>query len=234
MMENILEWDRQMMVALNLSGSHTVFGDYFMWMTTQIFIWVPVVLMLLYVVCKNKGREAIPVILMIIAVFVLCDQVSSSIMKPLVARPRPGHDPLVMDLLQYVHDYRGGAFGFPSSHAANSFGFAMFSALLFRYRWYSLVVFVWATLCAYTRLYLGVHFPLDILTGISLGLLFGGLCYFIYCHFWNNKKYQLSKHAIASTRTASGFEKSDLNRLLGVLLIVFFCIVFFAYKMTTV
>lgn len=233
MLENILEWDRQLMVSLNLSGSHTVFSDYFMWMTTQIFIWLPVILMLLYVIIKNKGQKAIPIILMIIAVFVLCDQLSSSIMKPLIARPRPSHDPLVMNMLQYFKDYKGGSFGFPSSHAANSFGFAMFSALLFRYRWYSIVVFVWATLCAYTRLYLGVHYPLDIITGVCIGMLFGALCYYVYCRFGNNKKYQISEHATLPTETRSGYLKADLNRLLGVLLIVFFCIIFFAVKMST-
>lgn len=224
-MEEILSWDRAMMVKLNLSGMHNLFLDSFMWQTTQIFVWAPVVLFFLYMIFKAKRRDGFYLLLFIVLVFLLCDQISSSILKPWIGRLRPSRDPLVMNLLEYVYDYRGGQFGFPSSHAANSFGFAMFSSLLLRFRPYTVVAFVWAATCAYTRLYLGVHFPLDILCGTLLGLFCGWLCYYLY------QKTPWSKcETFTPDKTISGFEKADVVRLIALLFVTFFLIFFFSYQ----
>lgn len=215
-MEQLLVLDRELMVALNLSGSHNGFMDGFMWMSSQIAVWTPAILFLLYVLYKAKGKQALWIVLMIAMVFLLCDQISSSILKPWVARVRPSHDPLVMDLLQYVHDYHGGQFGFPSSHAANSFGFAVFTSLLFRYRFYTVFSLIWASVCAYSRIYLGVHFPGDILVGTVLGVSIGCLCYFCYRR-WLGEPFRTSN----SVYTISGFQTADLNRLVFLLLGIF-------------
>jgi len=235
MLESLLEWDKEALVLLNMSGKHTAFGDFFIWMSTQTITWVPAFLTFLYVVIKNKTRESLLLIGVIVILFVLCDQISSSVIKPLVARPRPSQDPLVMNLLQYVNDYRGGQFGFLSSHAANAFGFATFSALLFRYKWYSLFVFLWATLHSYTRLYLGVHFPLDIIAGILLGLLIGSICFWIYQkaklfiprydNFSSIKNRQFAKY------TKTGFMITSIQLLLYSFSITLFCLLFCAWQM---
>ncbi len=235
MLESLLEWDREFLVFLNMSGNHTVFLDFFMWMVTQTFIWLPAFLAFFYVVVKGKKKEALLIVGVTILLFLLCDQISSSIIKPLVARPRPGKDPLVMDLLQYVNNYRGGRFGYLSSHAANTFGFAMFSSLLFKYRWYSIFAFLWAALCSYSRLYLGVHFPLDIISGMVLGLLIGWFCYWLVGRirrFIPQSDTGLNKNRIVLTNyTKSGFSVKNIWFLLYTLILTLFCITCFALQM---
>ena len=99
-------------------------------------------------------------------------------------RFRPSHNPQIADLLHlHVHDdgelYRGGKFGFVSSHAANTFAVAMFSSLIFRFKSYVLFIFFWAAIVSYSRIYLGVHYPLDILGGALLGGIISLISYFI-------------------------------------------------------
>jgi len=235
MIDSLLEWDREMLVFLNMSGKHTVFLDFFMWMVSQVLIWIPAFLAFFYVVVKDKKREALLIMGITILLFLLCDQISASIIKPLVERPRPGKDPLVMDLLQYVNNYRAGQFGFPSSHATNSFGFALFTSLLFKYRWYTVFAFLWAALCSYSRLYLGVHFPLDILSGMLLGLLVGSFCYWLYGktkRFVSQTDIGLSKNSILTTNyTKSGFSVKGIWLLLYSLMVTLFCVVCFALQM---
>jgi undecaprenyl-diphosphatase len=226
MLETLLEWDRIALIFLNMSGSHTPFLDFFMWMTTRIFIWLPAFLVFFYVIVKDKRKESLLILGSVIILFVLCDQITSSILKPLIARPRPSRDLAIMDFLQYVNDYRGGRFGFPSSHAANSFGFAMLTSLLLRYRWYTVVAFSWAALCTYTRLYLGVHYPSDILVGMILGVLIGWLCYLIY-----RKVRKLMPHFIkpiyvpSNHTTSSGYTITHIRFLILSLAAVLFCII---------
>ena len=85
-----------------------------------------------------------------------------------------------MNLLSYVNDYRGGAYGFPSNHASNGFAAATFLALLLRNRWVTLSAFLWAIGSCYSRMYMGVHYPTDILCGALLGSLFAIVIYLIY------------------------------------------------------
>jgi undecaprenyl-diphosphatase len=231
MFETFLEWDREALVWLNMGGSHTPFLDFFMWMTTQIFIWLPAFLTFFYVVIKDKKKETLLVAGAVVLVFFLCDQLTSNILKPLIARPRPSRDPLVMELLQYVNDYRGGRFGFPSSHAANSFGFAMVTSLLFRYRWYTAVAFSWAALCTYTRLYLGVHFPSDILVGMITGILVGWFCYWLYRKVRKvMPQYASPIYSPSRETTLSGFTISRIWMVILSLFAVFFCIMSCAFQ----
>lgn len=215
-MEQLLEMDREWMVLLNAGDAHGGFWDGFMWHTSQIAVWVPAVLFLIYTLYKSKGKQALWIVLSIAMVFLLCDQISSSFLKPFVGRLRPSHDPLVMDLLQYVRGYHGGQFGFPSSHAANSFGFAVFSSLLFRYRFYTVFSLLWAATCAYSRIYLGVHFPGDILVGAMLGVAVAFLCYFCYRR-WLGDPFRSAN----SIYTVSGFDKADLRLVVYALLLTF-------------
>ena len=234
MIEALLEWDREMLVFLNMSGKHTVFLDFFMWMVSQVLIWAPAFLAFFYIVVKDKKKEGLLIMGVTILLFILCDQISASILKPSIERLRPGKDPLVMDLLQYVNNYRAGTYGFPSSHAANSFGFALFSSLLLRYKWYTVFAFLWAVLCSYSRMYLGVHFPLDILSGMLLGLLIGSFCYWLYRR---TKQFvpqvdSLSKNSVVSTNyTKSGFSIKSIWLLVYSLMVTLFCIVCFALQM---
>lgn len=175
---NLLQWDRDCLLSLN--ALHSEFWDGFMWMATNEISWVAFFAILVYAIYKKKGLETILIILAIALTVLVCDQVSG-IFKEMVARPRPSRQPGLMDQLHTVNGYRGGRFGFFSSHAANTFGIAVLVSLLMRNWMLTTVLFVWALIESYTRIYLGVHYPLDILTGIAFGSLTGYLVYRLHC-----------------------------------------------------
>ena len=108
------------------------------------------------------------------------DQISSGLLKPLVHRLRPTHDAALAPMVDTVFGYRGGQFGFPSSHAANSFALFTFTALLVRNWGYTLSMLLWASVFSYSRIYLGVHYPGDIVCGALLGVFVGLVFYLVY------------------------------------------------------
>ena len=102
-------------------------------------------------------------------VALLCDQFSSSVCKPFFERYRPARDPDFSSMVTIVNGYRGGMFGFFSSHAANAAGIVVYTALIFRNKLYAATAVLWALLTCYSRMYLGVHYPGDILAGLLWG-----------------------------------------------------------------
>ena len=152
-----------------------------MWLYSGKAVWLPLAAFILIVLLyKKKWRESILILLAIVLVVTFCDQFASHVCKPIFTRFRPTHHPDFMDQVKTVFDYRGGKYGFISSHAANAFGFATFMSLLFRYRLFTWTIFLWAALTAYTRVYLGVHFISDIVPGAIAGVFFGWLVYWLY------------------------------------------------------
>ena len=129
---------------------------------------------------KKNWRESLLVLLAIVLVVTLCDQFASHVCKPIFTRFRPTHHPDFMDQVKIVFGYRGGLYGFISSHAANAFGFATLMALIMRDKLFGWTIFFWAVLTAYTRVYLGVHFISDIVPGAVSGVFFGYLVYKLY------------------------------------------------------
>jgi len=180
MLEKILEYERELFFALN--GSDSVLMDHVMWLYSGKIVWLPLAVFILIVLTYKKDwRESVLVLLSIALVITLCDQFASHLLKPLFMRFRPTHHPDFMNEVQTVFGYRGGRYGFISSHAANAFGFAMYMTLLFKYRpLFTYTIFIWALITAYTRIYLGVHFITDIIPGIMVGMLFGYLVYLLY------------------------------------------------------
>lgn len=179
MVEKILVYERDLFFMLN--GSESPFLDRFMWLFSGKAVWLPLAVFIIVVLLYKKSwRESVLILLAIVLVVTLCDQFASHVCKPLFARFRPTHHPDFMNQVKTVFDYRGGLYGFISSHAANAFGFATFMSLLFRYRIFTLTIFLWATLTAYTRVYLGVHFVSDIVPGAVVGVIFGYLVYRLY------------------------------------------------------
>ena len=155
-----IELDKNLLLQWN--GSDSLFWDGFMWVSTSTFIWIPLGIVLLYVIIRNNSpKEAFITLLAIALVITLADQISSGICKPLFARFRPTQDPEIMYLVDTVNGYRGGRYGFISSHAANTFAMAVFVSLLTKSKRLAVVLLSWAILNAYSRIYLGVHYPGD-------------------------------------------------------------------------
>jgi undecaprenyl-diphosphatase len=176
-MDTILEIDKELLIWIN--SFHADWLDPIMMTITQTVFWIPVYLIFIYLIFKKLESYQWIAIIGAVLTVVLADQITASIMKPLFQRLRPSHDPTIKDLLHLIANskgeiYRGGFYGFASSHAANTFGVSTFLWLLLKdkTKWIGLS-FLWAAILTYTRLYLGVHFPGDIIVGAIVGMLCG-------------------------------------------------------------
>lgn len=163
-------------IFLFLNGFYSAFFDNFMYAFSYKWTWIPFYISLLYIIIKNWKKESIYLILALIVCITLADQIASGVLKNWIARPRPSHAENLTGLVHIVNDYRGGRFGFVSSHAANSLALAVFCSFLFRQKTYTWILLIWALLTGYSRIYLGVHYPLDILGGFLVGLLAALFC----------------------------------------------------------
>ena len=149
---------------------------------TKTSTWIPLGILLLYVLMRMKDwKNALLVILCVGIAITLADQMASGIFKPLVARLRPSHNPELQGVIDIVGDYRGGRYGFFSSHAANTCAVAVFLSLLFRKRVFTVAICSWAMVNSWTRLYLGVHYLGDITVGLLWGALVGWMVFRLYC-----------------------------------------------------
>lgn len=173
---SLLEFDKVITLAIN--SCHSPFFDNFFYIYTQTWTWIPAILLLLVWMWRKWGVRSLYVVAGIALCILLSDQISSSLLKPLVARLRPTYNPEIADLIHTVNGYRGGRYGFVSSHAANAATFVTFTALVFRNRLYTILLSLWAFFTAYSRVYLGVHYVGDVLCGALIGVLVGMGVYF--------------------------------------------------------
>ena len=181
----MIEWLKEIDEAafLFLNGFHSPAFDKIMWFITTIQTWIPLYALIIFFIFRQFKWQGLWVLLGVAVLITITDQLTSSIMKPFFERLRPCHDETIKHL---VHNYMrcGGLYSFVSGHSANSFAIATFVFLLFKKRypvfgW----LFLWATIVAYTRVYLGVHFPGDIIVGGAIGAGLGWVIYLALIRF---------------------------------------------------
>ena len=176
-------------LLLFLNGIHFQWADQFMFLVSGKWIWTPFYVWLIYLIIRTHGKRSAIVLVMIAIVLVLTDQVASHLIKNLAERLRPSHEPGLEGILHLVNGYKGGHFGFVSSHASNSFGIATYFFLLFRkrYRWLPWLMFSLAILVSYSRIYLGVHYPGDVICGAFTGAIIANIIFFFQTRFFDEK-----------------------------------------------
>lgn len=173
MIEQIDQWDKSLLLWLN--SHHLPWLDTTMHLASHKFFWLPLYAFLVGWLVWKKKWDTLYLLVAIALVVTMADRFTSGFMKPFFERPRPCHDPQIGHLVRTL-GYCGGQFGFASSHAANVFGVAAFFWVLFG-RQYPLMalLFPWALLVSYSRVYLGAHYPADITVGAIVGMLCGWL-----------------------------------------------------------
>ena len=182
MLEQLLHIDTEILLAIN--GWHAPWADTLMWIISAKATWIPLYLLLVGLLVWRyrkpamtnvKWLQRVPVCVVMITVIGLAvgaaDFIASGILKDLVARPRPTRVPELEGVLHLVRGYRSGQYGFVSSHAANTMAVALLFSLIWRNKIATVGLMLWVAANCYSRMYLGVHYPLDILGGLMVGAL---------------------------------------------------------------
>lgn len=171
-------------VFLWLNHLHAEWADPIMWWLSNRFVWIPLYVLVLFLIIRHYQWKSVGIILSFLILISLSDQFSG-LLKNNVERFRPTHTEVLKESIHTLNNYFGGAYGFVSSHAANSFAFATMSSFFLApfYRHYRWMIFVWAILVSYSRIYLGVHFPGDILGGAFLGIILAYIMRYLYLKF---------------------------------------------------
>jgi undecaprenyl-diphosphatase len=169
--------DRSLLLFFN--GLNCPALDKIMWFISGKYEWIPLYLFILFLFFKKGKWHGFIFFAATILTIALADLSSVHIFKEGFQRYRPSHNLDIQHLIHFVDNYRGGKFGFVSSHAANTFALATISSLILNKKWFSWTIFSWAALVAVSRMYLGVHYPTDISVGAMLGVGIGYLVYFL-------------------------------------------------------
>ena len=214
--QGLRETDR--LATLSVNGSGSLFWDGVADLYTSIVVWIPLALIAILLLIRNINPKRLLVVFLIVALTVLlCDQLSSSVFKPLFHRLRPTRDPYILDMVDTVNGYRGGLYGFISGHAANSFGLAVLFMWLVKDKWFCISVSIWAIANSLIRTYLGVHFVGDILAGAITGCIIGSITYWLYCLITRNDRTMKRGYNSSLLYTSSGFMRSDVIVFIFVL-----------------
>lgn len=211
--------DIDMSVLQFFNGGGNMLLDQIVWVLTSGFTWIPLYLALFYIVMRNN--ETMPQIGLVVLSAFLCvlfaDGIVDGIVKPLVMRWRPSNDPVVKYMVHVVNGMRLKDYGFCSAHAANTMSLAVFFSLLIRSRLMTVTLVAWSLVNCWTRLYLGLHYPSDILCGLAIGTVVGLLVYLLYYRLY----YKISPKIkyISNQYTSTGYDHDDLDYVLGILML---------------
>lgn len=199
MLEHI---DQQLLLFLNAQNSP--FWDQVMHAISGKVIWAPLYLaILLYLGFRHK-RKFLIILLFIILAVTLADQVSVQLFKNVFHRLRPCNEPALQGMIHLFKGECGGKYGFVSSHASNSFNVALLSLMFIKKRWYTISIILWALIIGYSRIYLGVHYPGDVICGSIVGAFIGWGVY---------KLYELTDNRLLKNNYLSS--SNDLNHALS-------------------
>jgi len=185
-MQIILELDRELLLWFN--QFHYPWLDGVMFWLTKTVVWIPLFAFLIYLLIKVFKKKIWFPLLGVGFTLLLTDRITSGFMKPFFARLRPSQEPDLESILHIVDGYKGGMYGFASSHAANTMGIAFFLWLLLHKKYSKIYwLFAWSFFMGYTRIYLGVHYPGDVVIGFIVGLLSAYISFIILKHI--DKRY---------------------------------------------
>lgn len=208
------------------NGSQSAIYDQFILTLTNGLTWIPLYIALFIMVLKNN--ESMSQIFIIVGCCALGVIFSAGLddllIKPLVARPRPTQDLLVKYTIDTALGYRESNFSFFSAHAANTFTVAIYMIFLVRNRAFTIAMALWSLFNCYTRLYLGVHYPSDILCGLLFGAVVGSVAYWLHLRLY----YKVTPHFryVSEAYTKTGYSIGDIDMVIATLVLTFIYAIF--------
>ena len=213
----ILDMDMQVLSLFN--GSVNIMLDQMVQILTSGLTWIPLYVMLFFVVMRNN--ETMGQIALVVGSAIFCvlfaDGLVDGIIKQLAERWRPSNDPTFKYMVQVVDDIRPKGYSFCSAHAANTMSLAVFFSLLIRSKMLTITLVIWSLINCWTRLYLGVHYPSDILCGMIVGIIVGILVYLLYYKIYLRISPKINY--ISNQYTSTGYDHDDIDKAMVILML---------------
>lgn len=211
--------DMDMQVLSLFNGSDNIMLDQMVQILTSGLTWIPLYVMLFFVVMRNN--ETMGQIALVVGSAIFCvlfaDGLVDGIIKQLAERWRPSNDPTFKYMVQVVDDIRPKGYGFCSAHAANTMSLAVFFSLLIRSKMLTITLVIWSLINCWTRLYLGVHYPSDILCGMIIGIIVGILVYLLYYKIYLRISPKINY--ISNQYTSTGYDHDDIDKAMVILML---------------
>lgn len=210
--------DMDMQVLSLFNGSDNIMLDQMVQILTSGLTWIPLYVMLFFVVIRNN--ETMGQIALVVGSAIFCvlfaDGLVDGIIKQLAERWRPSNDPTFKYMVQVVDDIRLKGYSFCSAHAANTMSLAVFFSLLIRSKLLTITLVTWSLINCWTRLYLGVHYPSDILCGMMIGIIVGILVYLLYYKIYLRISPKINY--ISNQYTSTGYDHDDIDKVMVILM----------------
>ena len=210
--------DMDMQVLSLFNGSDNIMLDQMVQILTSGLTWIPLYVMLFFVVMRNN--ETMGQIALVVGSAIFCvlfaDGLVDGIIKQLAERWRPSNDPTFKYMVQVVDDIRPKGYSFCSAHAANTMSLAVFFSLLIRSKMLTITLVIWSLINCWTRLYLGVHYPSDILCGMIIGIIVGILVYLLYYKIYLRISPKINY--ISNQYTSTGYDHDDIDKVMVILM----------------
>lgn len=211
--------DMDMQVLSLFNGSDNIMLDQMVQILTSGLTWIPLYVMLFFVVMRNN--ETMGQIALVVGSAIFCvlfaDGLVDGIIKQLAERWRPSNDPTIKYMVQVVDDIRLKGYSFCSAHAANTMSLAVFFSLLIRSKMLTITLVIWSLINCWTRLYLGVHYPSDILCGMIIGIIVGILVYLLYYKIYRRISPKINY--ISNQYTSTGYDHDDIDKAMVILML---------------